>query len=298
MKTVFLTFISLFIFISCNNPKIKIDPSETTEITYSDSSDSVVKIGVAAMLTPHETLPIYDAVIKYIGEKMNIEVEMIFTKDYNSMNNMVKDKKVLAAFVCSGAYVTGHDDWGMELIVAPMHNGETNYYSNIIINIQSDFEKFADLKDSKFAFTDPVSNTGKLVPCYELAKNSKTPEEFFSEIIYSGSHDNSIEAVAKKIVDGAAVDNLIWDYMVSNNSSLTDKTKVIDQFGPFCSPPVVTHPDLDISIKNKLENILLEMHNDIQGKEILNKLLIDRFIVVQDSCYASIRSMQKWVDNN
>lgn len=298
MKNISSILIMILFILSCNNSKIKVDPTKVVDISELDASaETDIKIGVAAMLTPKETLPIYDEIIKYIGKKLDLEVEMIFTKDYHSMNEMVKNKEVVGAFVCSGAYIIGHDEWEMELIASPMHSGETNYYSNIIVNVNSNFKSFEDLKGKKFAFTDPESNTGKLVPSYQLAKLNLKPEDFFSEIIYTGSHDNSIEAVAKNIVDGAAVDNLIWDYMDSKGSNLTKRTKIIDQLGPYSTPPFVVYPELDTTIKNKLKDILLQMHQNEEGIQILNKLLIDKFIIIPDSSYNSIRNMKKWVDN-
>lgn len=299
MKQFLFKILLPFLIVSCNDAKIKVDPSDTYDLLDTCSlKTTVVKIGVAAMLTPQKTLPVYNELIHYIGKKMDVNVDMVFTKDYRSMNNMVKNKEVIAAFVCSGAYVNGKDEWGMKLIAAPVHEGETNYYSNIIVNKESNYKTLNDLEGRKFAFTDPESNTGKLVPSYELLKINKKPETFFSEIIYTGSHDNSIEAVAKNIVDGAAVDNLIWDYLNSNNSMFTHNTKIIQKIGPFSTPPLVTYPDMDTEVIDEIKEILLTMHTDLEGYRILKKIQIDKFVLIPDSAYNSIREMKRWIESN
>jgi phosphonate transport system substrate-binding protein len=295
----------LFIVIGCSilsscitEPRVNVNLSEREKISHEDSvSKNHSKIGVAAMLSPKEALPAYEEIVKYIGTKTGHEMDMLFTKDYATMNSLIKKKQVVAAFVCSGPYVKGHDQWGMELVVAPSLHGQPSYYSYIITNKNNTINNLEDLKNKKFAFTDPESNTGKLVPTFEILKMGIKPEKFFSEIVYTGSHDKSVEAVANKLVDGAAVDHLIWEYMNDQDSTFTSKTKIIAHFGPFASPPFVTHPDCDPEFKTAIKSILLNMHLDPDGKEILNKLLIDQFVVIHDSSYQSVRNMQSWIIN-
>ncbi len=283
---------------SCiSEPKVKIDLTNREILPiYNSLSINYNKIGVASMLSPKEGFPAYEEIIKYVGSKMGKEIDIVFTENYTTMSELVKKKQVMAAFVCSGPYVKNHDEWGMELIVAPSLYGNAYYYSYIIANKNSKINNLMDLKDKKFAFTDPESNTGKLAPSYELMKMHKKPEKFFSKIIYTGSHDKSIEAVANNLVDGASVDHLIWEYINRKNSNITSRTKIIAKLGPYASPPLVAHPECNPEIKREIREILLNMHNSPSGKKILNKLLIDKFVIVHDSSYKSIRDMQKWID--
>ncbi len=90
-----------------------------------------------------------------------------------------------------------------------------------------------------FAFTDPDSNTGKLAPTDWLRKIGEKPETFFGSFIYTYSHDNSILAVSKGVVDGASVDGLIWEYFNKTNPEMTAKTKVILKSENYGMPPLV-----------------------------------------------------------
>ena len=125
----------------------------------------------------------------------------------------------------------------------------------------------AGLKGKKFAFTDPKSNTGAIVPTYMVAKEFNVkPEKFFGEVIFTKSHDRSIEAVAKKIVDGASIDSLIYDYAAKKNPAYTSQTKIIKKSPAYGIPPLVVKKDMDPALKNKIRNILLNMHTDPAGQ--------------------------------
>ena len=74
---------------------------------------------------------------------------------------------------------------------------------------------------------------------------SETPDSFFRKYVFTYSHDNSIKSVAEKLVDGAAVDSLVYDYTVARSPLFSAKTRVIQKSGPYGIPPVVVHPGLN-----------------------------------------------------
>ncbi len=67
--------------------------------------------------------------------------------------------------------------------------------------------------------------------------------------------------------------------------------RVIAKLGPFGIPPVVVHLDLDPVLKAQLRAALLDMADDPRGQAVLDALMMDRFVVVNDSIYTSIRQM-------
>ena len=254
-----------------------------------------LRIAVGGMITPKEGFIYYRRFLDYIGEKLNRHVEFVDRESYAEVNNLVKKREVDVAFVCGGPYVVGHKEFRMELLAAPVAYSGTVYYSYIIAAKNSGINTFEELRNKKFAFTDPMSNTGKVVPTYMLARMNETPDSFFKSYIFAGSHDKSIQAVAQGNVDGAAVDSLIWEYANRVNPEFTSKTRIIKKSPPYGIPPVVVHPELDQKLKEVLREIFLNAHNDEKGKEILQNMMIDRFTLIDDSAYDSIREMKEWI---
>ncbi len=104
--------------------------------------------------------------------------------------------------------------------------------------------------------------------------------------------------VAKKKVDGAAVDSIVYDFMLATNSPYAKETKVIHRSPQFGIPPVVVPPGLSPFLKSAIREVFLNMHNDPDGKRILDAMKIEKFINVPDSNYDSIRAMGAFMDNN
>lgn len=271
---------------------IKVDLTNRTFDAGDNSGSKSLRIGVSAIISPEETMAYYQEMFDYLSLKMGVPVRLIQRKTYQEINDLVRKNSVDAAFVCSLAYVEGNDQFGMELLAVPVVRDEPYYYSYIIVPKYSNINSLYELKGKTFAFSDPLSNSGKLSPEYMIARMGENPETFFSMTFFTYSHDKSIQAVAEKMVDGAAVDSLVWDYKNATDARVTSRTRIINKSMPFGIPPVVVSKDIDPALKEKLQKTLLQMHEDKRGSEILDNIMIDRFSKVNDSLYDSIREMR------
>lgn len=256
-------------------------------------SEIPLRVAVAAVISPKGTVESYSALLNYLGEKTGRPIELVQRRTYMEINDLLETGEVDLAFVCTSAYIAGQQDFGMELLAAPQVNGETFYRSYLIVPFNSSARTMADLKGKVFAFTDPISLTGRAYPTALVQQLGATPETFFSRTFFTYSHDEAIYAVANGLADGAGVDSLIYDYVLARDSSLAKKVKVIHQSEPFGIPPVVVNPNLRPQIKANLQSILLEMANDQAGREALANIGVDKFIPIDDSTYESVRSLLK-----
>ena len=290
--------------VSTSVPLVKIDTREVVAGTLPPeaadpqglASGQALRVAVAAMISPEKTRSCYEALLQAIGKKMGRQVDIVQKKTYAEVNEMVEGKKLDFAFVCSGPYTQGKRKFGMEILVVPVCHGRKVYYSYIIASKASPAASLDDLRGKAFAFTDPNSNTGCLVPRYMLSLKGMTAEAFFKETSFTYSHDNSIKAVAEGVVDGAAVDSLIWEYIDATDPSWTSRTKIIEKSPPFGIPPIVVHPAINQVLKGELRNVLLDLHKTPEGAALLGKIGVDRFEEGEDASYDSIRTMQDWLD--
>ncbi len=137
------------------------------------------------------------------------------------------------------------------------------------------------------AFTDPESNTGCLVPAATLVNQGDNPKSFFKKIVFTGSHDRSILAVALSVVDAAAIDSLVWESKLREDPSLAEKVKVIWRSEVFGPPPIVVPAGGDAALAKSLQEALLGLDKDDEGRDILSGLGIKRFVRPRPECYQS-----------
>ncbi len=251
------------------------------------------RVAVAAMISPKETFVYYRQLLEYLGNQLGRQVHLVQRKTYGEINELIGKGQIDLAFICSGPYVAGKEKHDFDLLATPEVQGSHFYQSYLIVNQASQFKFFEDLRGQVFAFTDPDSNTGKLVPAYWLSQLGERPESFFSKTIYTYSHDNSILAVSRALVDAAAVDGLIWEYYHQKNPAFTSRTRIIRKSEPYGIPPIVSSKYLAPELKKDIRQILYAMHRDARGQKILQELMIERFVAPKDNWYDSIRQMNR-----
>src|SRR3990172_9186471 len=139
----------------------------------------------------------------------------------------------------------------------------------------------------------PPAPRAKIYPTYLLKTMGTDPERFFGRFLYSYSHNKSVEMVAKKIVDGAAVDSIVYEYMRKTGSPYARQTKIIKRSPPYGTPPVVAVRDLDPVLKREVKAAFLNMRKTPRGKAILDAMMIDGFVEVPDRDYDGIRTMDR-----
>jgi len=293
-----LAILSIMALTGCsdNNAKeVRLEQQHTLKRASSASVRTPLRLGMGAMITPKEGYVYYKQLKDYLEEKFDRPIQLVDRENYDQVNKLLESGGLDIAFICAGPYVDGHEKFGLELLAVPLVNGKPFYHSYIIVPQDSPVRDFAGLRGKSFAFTDPKSNSGCLVPTYMLARMKETPASYFAKHIYTYGHDKSINAVARKMVDAAAVDSLIWDYTQWKHPELTAKTRIVTTSPPYGIPPVVVRKDVDPAIKRQLREILLHMHESQRGREILANMMIDRFADGNDRDYDSIREMNAWI---
>jgi phosphonate transport system substrate-binding protein len=298
-NSVRLVFLSFIIMISCNNREksvIGIDFSdETTEMSVSSGRDSIpaLRVAIAAVISPKESFVYYRELFDYMSDKLNMKIEFKQRMSYEEVNGLLDRNLVDIAFICSGAYVDGSD--GFDLLVVPLSGNQPYYFAYVITHENSGIETFEDIRGRSFAFTDPLSFTGKSYALKRVADFGGEPDAFFKSLIYTTSHDISIQMVSRNLVDAASIDGLIFDYLKVYQPEKVSNVRIIEKSENFGIPPVVSALLLDPEIKVRIRELFTDMHRDERGQEILDKLLVDRFMVVGDSLYNSVRKIREQV---
>jgi phosphonate transport system substrate-binding protein len=293
MKKVLHLILVLFLA-SCGQPSVAtvIDLSNLQPLPPAPiSTIEPLRVSVAAVLSPQGTADSYRPLLEYLSRRLERPVELVQRQTYAETNLLVEQGLVDLAFVCTSAYVAGHDAFGMELLAAPLVNHETVYYSVLIVPTESRADSMEDLRGGVFAFTDPISYTGRVYPTYLIEELGSSPEQFFERTFFTYSHDDAIEAVTAGIADGASVDSIVYDFAVARDPSLAQKVRIIDRSPPFGIPPVVVSPNIRPQLRSLLQEALFNLSSDPVGQDALNALGFEGFVEIDDGSYDSVRQV-------
>ena len=111
----------------------------------------------------------------------------------------------------------------------------------------------------------------------------------FSRVIFSGSHDASIMAVANNKVDAAAVADRIFDSAVKKGLIKSEDFTVIWHSKPIPESPMVWRKSLDEATKQKVAAAMADIKNLPWG----DQGMLDGFAPTNDQAYDVVRQTAK-----
>lgn len=249
------------------------------------------RLGIAAVLSPGQLHKAYAPLADLLAEELGQPVDLVQRTTYNEMNLMVQRREVDMAFVCSLAYVLGRQGGFMEPLAIPVVDGQRHYRSCLVVRRDDPAEELSDLEGRDFAFTDALSFSGRLTAVYWLMEKGHSPWEFFSSVTYTYSHDNSLRAVARGVVDGAVVDSLVLERMLEWEPEIDQRLKVLSCSEEVGTPPFVVHPQTDAGLKKALTAFLTGLHDTPEGQQVLEQMGVDRFDAPDDDAYDLVARM-------
>ncbi|MEI6208544.1 MAG: phosphonate ABC transporter substrate-binding protein [Desulfuromonadales bacterium] len=229
----------------------------------------------------------FDNLHKYLEKKLGIPVELKTSTDYAGIITGMQFKHVDLAYFGPKSYVEAAQRADAECFVIEVdENGSKGYHGVIIAKKGSPITSIQAAKGKVFAFTDPNSTSGTLVPTVYFVKELKIePEKYFSKVIYSGSHEASMLSVKGGRIDIASTNDLdmkrgegkSWEK--EKDFSILWTSKLIP------GSPMAYRKDLPESLKKALREAFLS-YNDKEG---LKQLKLSGYAPVTDDVYDPIR---------
>ncbi|WP_103335088.1 phosphonate ABC transporter substrate-binding protein [Pseudotabrizicola formosa] len=141
-----------------------------------------------------------------IEEALGIPVKIFTPADYDGVVQGMLGGTIDFAGLGASAYakIYLNDPEAVEPVLTKQNlDGSTGYYAIGFARTDSGITSMEDAKGRSFAFADPNSTSGYLVPGAELMEAYGPLENYFSEVKMSGGHEQSIVGVANGDFDAA-----------------------------------------------------------------------------------------------
>jgi len=217
-------------------------------------------------------------------------LQFVQRQSYREIVELLLRGHLDAAWICGYPYVLNSNQ--LRLVAVPQYKGAPLYRSYLIVPDSAQKTKaVAQLEGKVFAYSDPLSNSGFLIPRTELLAHHEDPSTFFRKSFFTFAHRKVVQAVAAGLADGGAVDGYVWDTIIARFPAGASGARKVWQSPEYGFPPLVARKEMPASTFDALNAALLHMHERHDGKMILGRLALDRFVSGTDDLYDGIRKL-------
>jgi phosphonate transport system substrate-binding protein len=263
------------------------DPSWPKEVTF-----ALLSTENAAEITRR-----WGPILAQLEKDLGVKVRQVNATDYRGTIEALKFKKAELGHPGPKSYVEAStNNYANVEPVAQLQlaNGSLGYRSCLIVNAESDIFSPEDIAGKTFAFNDPNSTSGYLVPsAFFMMEMGVDPKKHFSKVTFSGSHEASILAVAAKKVEIASTNLPDLQQLTRENKVPRGALRVIWVSKLIPNDPIVVRKDLPASFKSAIQESLTTMRtrNPEAFKEI--GAWVGNFVVADDGKYQVIRELNE-----
>jgi len=211
----------------------------------------VVYFGAIPRYNPMLMYPSYQPLMDYLTEHTPYHFELKLARDYTEAVALLREGVTPIASLGDVTFTEAQRNFGAIPILKPLNaQGEAFYRSIIIVQQDSPIRTLADLKGKTFAFGDPHSTSGNLIPRHFLFEQGITLFDL-EEFVTLGSHDAVAKAVLKgKYAAGAVKDVIAYRYREHGLRFLAESD-------PIPSVPIVVRADTPVELVKTVTEALL-----------------------------------------
>lgn len=312
-STAFLTLglMSATVLASCSSAPSGDSATETgTEGATADASGeacapdlAAIDFGIISTESQENLKELWEPFLAAMEEELGRPVNGFYATDYAGVIEAMGANKIQIAWYGGKSYIEAAERSNAEAFVQTVAaDGSKGYYSHLITNKENPIVSEIDLEagngdeyvienasELTFAFNDPNSTSGFLVPSYYVfAKNGVNPEEAFQELIFAGSHEATAQAVANNQVDVATNNSESLARLEESDPEAAEMVQVIWTSPVIPSDPIAYRNDLPECLKEQFKSFFLNM----QDEEVLGPLDWSGFDPASDEDWNTIRELE------
>ena len=263
------------------------DPSWPKEVTFA----------ILSTESAPEIVRRWTPILAQVEKDLGIKVKHVTATDYRGTIEALKFKKAEFGWLGPKAYVEASTNnyANVEPIAQVQQaNGSLGYRSCLIVHQDSDVFGPEDIAGKTFAFNDPNSTSGYLVPsAFFMMEMGVDPQRHFSKVTFSGSHEASILAVANKKVDIASTNLPDLTQLTREGKVPRGALRVIWVSKLIPNDPIVVRKDLPPSLKAAMQESLLSMKARTPEAFAQGGQFFAGFVKADDAKYQVIRDLNE-----
>jgi len=290
-KPRFLFCAGLILFLTCIIVS-QLLPLKTVAAFLEKETPTEITVGFSPFLGPEKTRQKFEPLIAHLEKTLGIKVKSLVPNNYVNLIEALNSNKIEFAYMGPSNYIEAHRMTGAKVFAVELSiDGKPGYHSIIISSKKSGITALDQAQGKVFAFTDPNSTSGFLIPnVYFIRERKQTPAAFASKTAMAGSHLAVVEGVAKGTYAIGATNDMDFIRSASALKLSPDQFNVLWQSDLIPGAPIVARKDISSKFRDAFLKALMTV-----PKKDLDKMQMGGFAPAKDSDFDYIRELENFL---
>lgn len=261
--------------------------------SFAQSRPQKLLIGILPEMNVFKQKQRFQLLGEHLSKKTGIRVEFTILSRYGNIIDSFTSEKMDGAFFGSFTGALAIRKLGVVPLARPVNpDGASTYHGYLFVRKDSGITGVREMRGKTMVYVDKTTSAGYLFPLAYLKDNGiKDPEHFFSATFFSGSHDAAVSAVLNRKADVGAAKHSIYDQMKKSDPRIERELMVLAESARMPSNGLCVRKDLDEALKSTLKTILLNLHQEADGKQVLKQFGALKFIETTTADYQPVFDM-------
>jgi phosphonate transport system substrate-binding protein len=249
--------------------------------------EKTILIGLIPEQNIFKQIDRYEPLADYLSGKTGVRINLKILPRYGNIISNFRTAGLDGAFFGSFTYALAHETLGVSVIARPLASDNTSTYHGLLfVRKDSGIRTIADMKGKRFAFVDKATTAGYLLPLeYFHEHGVKDFRNYFQETYFAGTHEDAILDVLNGKADVGAAKNTVFQRMAEKNSRIMRELVILERSPDVPENGLALKKEIEETSRERLRVALLTMHDDTEGKKILERFGAKKFIPTTDRDY-------------
>ena len=229
----------------------------------------------------------------YLAEGLKQPVRIRVQKSYQSHIDFVGQNQADIAFIGPVSYVIIRKSYGAKPLLAQLEESGTTFFHGVIaVRQDSPLTSLADLKGKSFAFSDPNSTMGHIVPRAMLAQAGVSVNQLARHDFLDSHNDVALAVLGGYFDAGGIKDEIFAEYEKRG-------LRILAKSPPVSEHLFLTRATLPAPLVERLRSLFLAVNTSPRKQEILSAIkgTATGLVPVKPKDYDSLEELMRSIDS-
>ena len=234
----------------------------------------------------------HEPLLNYLSREVGLEFKLVIPSSYDELVRRAALGEIDLAYFGGLTFIQAEAKKAVAALV--MRDIDFNFVSYFFTRAWDSGHEIREFSGRKLGFGSSQSTSGHLMPRKFLKTMNIEPESFFSEVVYSGSHDRTVRQVVEGAVDLGVANAWVVERMIETGRIGPKSIRIIWKTPPYADYVWAIRTGISEELRMRILDAFLKLSRaDPRHRIVLERQGAASFFPTGENEFAQLRQISR-----